>query len=81
MRSSSTTDLSGFLITLRHLVREPSVVGAEDSFFRVIRRELEELDISVERHSGILVAKGNDPQSCYLSAHIDRNGLLCTGPN
>lgn len=81
MRPTSTTDLSGFLITLRHLIREPSVVGAEDSFFRVIRRELEEMDISVERHSGVLVAKGNDPGSGYLSAHIDRNGLVCTGPN
>ncbi len=81
MRSSSTADLSGLLITLRHLIREPSVVGAEDSFFRVIRRELEEMDISVERHSGLLVARGNKPESAYLSAHVDRNGLVCTGPN
>lgn len=81
MRSSSTADLSGLLITLRHLIREPSVVGAEDSFFRVIRRELEEMDISVERHSGLLVARGNRPDSAYLSAHVDRNGLVCTGPN
>lgn len=81
MYSSPTTDLSGFLITLRHLIREPSVVGAEDAFFRVIRRELEELDISVERHSGILVARGKDPESVVLSAHVDRNGLVCTGPN
>lgn len=81
MRPSSTTDLSGFLITLRHLIREPSVVGAEDSFFRVLRRELEELDISVERHSGILVARGGDPDGVVLSAHVDRNGLVCTGPN
>ncbi len=81
MRSSSTADLSGLLITLRHLIREPSVVGAEDSFFRVIRRELEEIDISVERHSGLLVARGNQPNSAYLSAHVDRNGLVCTGPN
>lgn len=81
MNTSPTADLSAFLITLRHLVREPSVVGAEDSFFRVIRRELEELDISVERHSGILVARGSDPDSVILSAHVDRNGLVCTGPN
>ncbi len=81
MYPSPTNDLSGFLITLRHLVREPSVVGAEDAFFRVVRRELEELDISVERHSGILVARGNAPDSVVLSAHIDRNGLVCTGPN
>ena len=81
MFQSSTADLSGFLITLRHLIREPSVVGAEDSFFRVLRRELEELDVSVERHSGILVARGNDPSSVILSAHVDRNGLVCSGPN
>ncbi len=74
-------DLSTFLITLRHLIREPSVVGAEDSFFRVLRRELEELDIKVERHSGILVAKGKEPDGVILSAHVDRNGLVCTGPN
>jgi putative aminopeptidase FrvX len=80
MRPSPTADLSAFLITLRHLIREPCVVGAEDSFFRVLRRELEELDISVERHSGILVARGSEPESVILSAHIDRNGLVCTGP-
>lgn len=81
MQASSTVDLSAFLITLRHLIREPSVVGAEDAFFRVLRRELEEIDISVERHSGILVARGSDPEGVILSAHIDRNGLVCTGPN
>ena len=81
MRPSPTADLSAFLITLRHLIREPSVVGAEDSFFRVLRRELEELDISVERHSGCLVARGSEPESVILSAHIDRHGLVCTGPN
>jgi hypothetical protein len=81
MHPSPTADLSAFLITLRHLIREPSVVGAEDSFFRVLRRELEEIDISVERHSGILVARGSEPESVILSAHVDRHGLLCTGPN
>jgi putative aminopeptidase FrvX len=81
MHPSPTADLSAFLITLRHLIREPSVVGAEDSFFRVLRRELEEIDISVERHSGILVARGSEPESVILSAHIDRHGLVCTGPN
>lgn len=81
MHPSPTADLSAFLITLRHLIREPSVVGAEDSFFRVLRRELEELDIPVERHSGILVARGGGSDNVILSAHIDRHGLVCTGPN
>ncbi|BCX46793.1 peptidase M42 [Haloferula helveola] len=74
-------DLSGFLETLQQLVREPSVVGTEDSFFRVLRRELEELDLQVERHLGVLVARGKNPELLTLSAHIDRHGLLCTGPN
>jgi hypothetical protein len=39
------------------------------------------MDISVERHSGLLVARGKLPDSSYLSAHVDRNGLVCTGPN
>ncbi len=29
----------------------------------------------------MLVARGKDPESLVLSAHIDRHGLLCTGPN
>ena len=74
-------DLTSFLELLQQLVREPSVVGSEDSFFRVLSRELEELDLHVERHLGVLVARGSQPESLLLSAHIDRHGLLCTGPN
>jgi putative aminopeptidase FrvX len=74
-------DLGGFLEILQQLVREPSVVGTEDSFFRVLRRELEEFDVRVDRHLGVLVARGSEPEILVLSAHIDRHGLLCTGPN
>ncbi len=73
-------DLTGFLTTLQTLIREPSVVGTEDSFFRVVRRELEEVNVDVGYFQGVLVAKGNDPRRLILSAHIDRHGLLCTGP-
>ena len=69
------------LLLLGTLVREPSVVGVEDAFFRVLRRELDELPVSVKRYQGLLVAQGERPHSAYLSAHVDRNGLLCTGPN
>ena len=79
--SSDSFDLSSFIEILQQLVREPSVVGTEDSFFRVLRRELEEVDVHVERHLGVLVAQGSEPDSLILSAHIDRHGLLCTGPN
>lgn len=81
METSDFPDLTDFLEILQQLVREPSVVGTEDSFFRVLRRELEEVDVTVERHMGVLVARGRDPESIVLSAHIDRHGLLCTGPN
>ncbi|SMP73874.1 Putative aminopeptidase FrvX [Neorhodopirellula lusitana] len=69
-----------FLHLLRALVREPSVVGMEDAFFRVLRRELEEYPVKITRYHGLLVVQGDDPESVYLSAHVDRHGLLCTGP-
>lgn len=81
MPSDNPADLTEFLEILQQLVREPSVVGTEDSFFRVLRRELEEVDVTLERHLGVLVARGRDPHRIILSAHIDRHGLLCTGPN
>lgn len=74
-------EMHEFLDILKPLIREPSVVGAEDSFFRVLRRELEELDVRVEYLHGVLVAQGSRPDDLYLSAHVDRHGLLCTGPN
>lgn len=74
-------DLSQFLDILKPLIREPSVVGNEDSFFRVLRRELEEVGVEVHHYHGVLVAQGRRPHELFLSAHIDRHGLLCTGPN
>ena len=74
-------ELHDFLDILKLLIREPSVVGNEDAFFRVLRRELEEVGVGVEHYHGVLVAQGNKPHDLFLSAHIDRHGLLCTGPN
>ena len=81
MQTANPPDLSDFLEILQQLVREPSVVGTEDSFFRVLRRELAQVNVTVERHLGVLVARGSEPESIILSAHSDRHGLLCTGPN
>ncbi|MDA8698042.1 peptidase M42 [Rhodopirellula sp.] len=75
------TELNEYMHLLGLLIREPSVVGSEAPFYRVIRRELEELPIRVRQYKGLLVAEGEEPESVYLSAHVDRNGLLCTGPN
>lgn len=74
-------ELNEFLDILKPLIREPSVVGNEQSFFRVLRRELEEMGVRVQHFHGVLVARGSRPDDLYLSAHIDRHGLLCTGPN
>ncbi len=71
----------GFLDILKHLIRRPSVVGAEHPFFLSLKRELEELGIQTTLYEGVLVAEGNDPERGMLSAHIDRHGLICTGPN
>ncbi|WP_419764158.1 MAG: peptidase M42 [Arcobacter sp.] len=70
-----------FYDILKQLIRTPSVVGAEHPFFIKVKRELEELDLNVEYYDGVLVAKGNVPQSGYISGHADRHGLICTGHN
>ncbi|MDY0121275.1 MAG: peptidase M42 [Sulfurimonas sp.] len=70
-----------FLDILKQLIRTPSVVGAEHPFFMSVKRELEERNIEVTYYEGLLVAKGSDPKSGYISAHADRHGLVCTGPN
>ncbi|WP_237066068.1 peptidase M42 [Microbulbifer guangxiensis] len=73
--------LEDFIDLLKVLVRSPSVVGAEHSFFRVLQRELEERGAQVVWYEGVLVAHGSRPNSAMFSAHIDRHGLICTGPN
>ncbi|AOS97388.1 hypothetical protein AUP74_01958 [Microbulbifer aggregans] len=73
--------IEDFIDLLKVLVRSPSVVGAEHSFFRVLQRELEERGAQVTWYEGVLVAHGQRPNSAMFSAHIDRHGLICTGPN
>lgn len=70
-----------FIDLLKALIRQPSVVGAEHAFFRVLQRELEERGATVTWYEGLLVAQGSKPDSAMFSAHIDRHGLVCTGPN
>lgn len=75
------TSFGAFLDTLKYLIRRPCVVGAEHSFFLTLKRELDELGIETTLYEGLLVAKGRRPDAGTLSAHIDRHGLICTGPN
>lgn len=70
-----------FYDILKQLIRIPSVVGAEHPFFMFVKRELEEIGVTVEYYDGVLVAKGTEPESGYISAHADRHGLICTGHN
>ncbi|MCW8986493.1 MAG: peptidase M42, partial [Gammaproteobacteria bacterium] len=70
-----------FIDILKSILRQPSVVGAEHSFFRVLQRELEERGAKVTWYEGLLVAQGSEPLSTMYSVHIDRHGLICTGPN
>lgn len=72
---------SSYLELLSTLIRSPSVVGAEHSFFRVLQRELEERGAQVTWYEGVLVAQGSSPDSVMFSSHVDRHGLMCTGPN
>ena len=74
-------DHSPLVDLLRSLMRSPCVVGAEHSFFRVLQRELEERGADVTWYEGALVARGKNPDAIMFSAHIDRHGLICTGPN
>ncbi len=73
--------LEKFYDILKQLVRTPCVVGAEHPFFITLKKELEELEVCVEYYDGLIVAKGSDPSSGYISAHADRHGLICTGHN
>jgi len=70
-----------FIDLLKAIIRQPSVTGAEHSFFRVLQRELEERGAQVTWYEGLLVAQGSKPLSTMFSAHIDRHGLICTGPD
>lgn len=70
-----------FLATLHGLIRVPSVVGAERAFFHEIRREMEELNLKVTLYEGVMEVVGNDPAAGTLCAHVDRHGLVATGPN
>lgn len=74
-------DDDAYIDLLKALIRQPSVVGAEHAFFRVLQRELEERGAAVTWFQGLLVAQGSRPASAMISAHVDRNGLICTGPD
>jgi putative aminopeptidase FrvX len=70
-----------FYDILKQLIRVPCVVGAEHPFLMSVKRELEEIGVNVQYYDGVLVGMGKEPTSGYISAHVDRHGLICTGHN
>ena len=46
----------------------------------MLERELVERGAKVTAYQGLLVAQGTDPRSAMFSAHVDRHGLIATGP-
>ena len=69
-----------FLRVLDQFVSHHCVVGAEAPFYSFLAKELKKRGAKVSRYSGLLVAEGKDPDSIAVSAHVDRHGLICTGP-
>jgi len=74
-------DRGRLIQTLSTLVRSPSVVGAEAAFMRTLERELVMNGATVREYQGVLEATGGEPNSLIISVHIDRHGIVCTGPN
>ena len=73
-----------FLNILRLLIKTPSVVGNEKPFIRLLQRECESLGLKTTEYEGLLEIYSEEKVSeneLILSSHIDRHGLICTGPN
>ncbi|MEY3089998.1 MAG: hypothetical protein RL113_314 [Pseudomonadota bacterium] len=79
--AANSAEMNRFLDILKQLIRTPSVIGSEHPFFLFLQRELEEIGIKATLYEGLLVAEGENPEQGMMSAHIDRHGLICTGPN
>lgn len=57
----------------------PSVVGHERPFLDHLYKEYKGLGYKAVREDNIVAVSGDDPSSHYISAHIDRHGILSIG--
>ena len=57
----------------------PSVVGHEKPFLDHLCNEYTTLGYTTIRDDNIVAVSGNQPGSAYLSAHVDRHGILSIG--
>ncbi|MGK0180563.1 MAG: putative aminopeptidase FrvX [Nitrospinales bacterium] len=70
-----------FLKFLELFIKTPSVIGTEHTFLLHLKRELETLNIKATLYEGLLEAQGEDKSGITLCSHVDRHGLVCTGPD
>ena len=66
---------------LETLLSTPSVTGAESLLQKQIEQECTKLGLTSRHYLGLTQVEGTEPDSNYISIHIDRHGLVCTGPN
>ncbi len=78
--SPADDGLAAWIETTRRLLSVPSVVGDERPFLVHLERELTGLGIPCHAYDDRLVAVGGDAAAPTLSVHVDRHGLMCTGP-
>jgi len=57
----------------------PSVVAHEKPFLDRLRKDYEDLGLTVIRDDNIVAVSGNAPNNHILSAHVDRHGILSIG--
>ena len=61
-------------------LKSPAVIGSEQPLIDTIEEEMSKLNLKTKSYLGLLEVSGTDPESIFLSIHIDRHGLVCTGP-
>lgn len=57
----------------------PAVVGHEQPFIDFLKHDFQPLDVKIKTYDGLIAIEGKNPSSHYISAHIDRHGLISLG--
>ncbi len=60
-------------------LRIPAVVGHEKPFLDYLQADYAKLGYHVQRAENIVAVSGEQPDSCILTAHSDRHGILSIG--
>lgn len=71
--------VSNIIAKTDEYLKVPSVVGHEKPFLDHLYNEYKELNYTTIREDNIVAVSGDKPDSAYLSAHVDRHGILSIG--